>query len=232
MKKLREHVVDPEPLPLFAQVAALPRFQTRRRASRFIELVQLNPYVRHIVDRLPRLSVEAAITSGCLVQTIWNLRQGRAPHRGIDDYDLIYFDPDTTWEKEDEVIREAEGLFADLEVKVQIRNQARVPLWYREKFGFDYPAVAEAHHSLLRYPSRSTAVALTRNAAGDWLFYAPFGLADPHDLRVRPNPKLPLAHVYCSKAARWQEEWPQIEVEPWDVPDCSGADCEGQPVRA
>ena len=40
-----------------------------------------------------------------LVQTVWNVLTGRAIDHGIADYDVFYFDPDTSWEAEDAVIR-------------------------------------------------------------------------------------------------------------------------------
>ena len=43
--------------------------------------------------------------SGCLVQTVWNVLTGRAVGYGINDYDVFYFDPDTSWDAEDAVIR-------------------------------------------------------------------------------------------------------------------------------
>ncbi len=59
---------------------------------------------------------------------------------GIRDADLSYFDDDTSWEAEDAVIRAGADLFADLPVPVEIRNEARVHLWYAEHFGAPAPA--------------------------------------------------------------------------------------------
>ena len=40
---------------------------------------------------------DAWLVSGCLVQTVWNVLTGRAVDYGISDYDVFYFDPDTSW---------------------------------------------------------------------------------------------------------------------------------------
>ena len=42
---------------------------------------------------------------------------------------------DLSWEGENRVIRRCAAAFADLDADVQVRNQARVHLWYPEKFG-------------------------------------------------------------------------------------------------
>ena len=63
---------------------------------------------------------------------MWNVLTGRAVDYGINDYDVFYFDPDTSWEAEDEHHPHADGAVAGRAVAVQVRNQARVHLWYPE----------------------------------------------------------------------------------------------------
>src|SRR5437879_3712818 len=76
------------------------------------------------------------LTSGCVFQTVWNVVTNRPPTEGIKDYDLFYFDDsDLSWEAEDEVIRTGEAVFRDLPAVVEIRNEARVHLWYEDHFG-------------------------------------------------------------------------------------------------
>ena len=88
-----------------------------------------------------------------LFQTVWNVPDGRDPGVGIRDYDLFYFDEDTSYEAEDAVIRRARELFKDLGPEVEVRNDARVHLWYEEHIGV--PAV----------PFTSTADAIDHFAA-------------------------------------------------------------------
>jgi len=72
----------------------------------FLNLAFRNPVNKTIVDELFRLALpDAWLVSGCLVQTVWNVETGRAVDYGINDYDVFYFDPDTSWEAEDAVIR-------------------------------------------------------------------------------------------------------------------------------
>ena len=76
---------------------------------------------------------DAWLVSGCLVQTVWNVLTGRAVGYGINDYDVFYFDPDTSWEAEDAVIRKLAARLERLGIIVETRNQARVHLWYAEE---------------------------------------------------------------------------------------------------
>ena len=41
------------------------------------------------------------------------------------------------------------------------------------------------------------------------------GFADLFALRTRPNPVLAPREVYEAKTARWQAQWPELEVMPW-----------------
>ncbi len=42
--------------------------------------------------------------SGAIYQTVWNALTGRDAGYGIKDYDIGYFDPDTSWDAEDRAI--------------------------------------------------------------------------------------------------------------------------------
>jgi hypothetical protein len=79
------------------------------------------------------------------------------------DADLFYLDDDTSWDAEDAVIRAGADLFADLPVPVEIRNEARVHLWYADRFGVPAPPFtdcADAIDSCLRGQDRPVAGAV------------------------------------------------------------------------
>ncbi len=130
--------------------------------NEFLAAALRNPVNAAIADELFRLALpDAWIVSGCLVQTVWNVLTGRAVDYGISDYDVFYFDPDTSWEAEDTVIRNLQGRLGNLNVAVEARNQARVHLWYPDKHGLPYPplsCVHRGHRSLShpKYPHRNS----------------------------------------------------------------------------
>src|ERR1700759_3453196 len=99
----------------------------------FLAAALRNPINKTIVDELFALALpDAWLVSGCLVQTVWNVVTGRDVGYGIADYDVFYFDPDTSWEAEDAVIRRLAKCLEKLGVAVEARNQARVHLWYTQ----------------------------------------------------------------------------------------------------
>ena len=179
----------------------------------FLSLIQCNPNNAAILERLPQLGqADCWLVSGALFQTVWNLRSGLAPAHGILDYDIFYFDPDTSWDAEDRVIARGNAVFADLGVMVQIRNQARVHLWYGEKHGLPYPPLRCSTEGIDRFLTRNTRIGVRRMADG-YDVYAPVGFDDAAGLIVRPNPGPNFSpESYAVKAARWKQLWPEVTV--------------------
>jgi hypothetical protein len=186
--------------------------------DQFIDAALTNPVNVAIIDALCELALpDAWLVSGCLVQTVWNGLTGRAPGYGINDYDIFYFDPDTSWEAEDAVIRKVEARIAGPEgktmgVKIETRNQARVHLWYPDKHGLPYPPVQCSTEGIDRFLTANTMVGVRLGDDG-YDVYAPNGFDDIEGLIVRPNPGPNFSAAnYAAKAARWKKLWPEVNV--------------------
>jgi hypothetical protein len=179
----------------------------------FLAAALKNPVNEAITRELFDLGLpDAWLVSGCLVQSAWNVLTGRAAGYGISDYDVFYFDPDTSWEAEDAVIRRLDTRLAKLGVRTEARNQARVHLWYAAKHGLPYPAVKSSTESIDRFLTANTMVGIRRTAEG-YEVYAPNGLDDIAGLIVRPNPGPNFSPAnYAAKAARWKRLWPEVTV--------------------
>ena len=192
--------------------------------SRLVEILLEDPLVSEVLRRAPELAVQDGwLVAGVLFQTVWNRLTGRPAGTGIRDADLFYLDPDTSWDAEDAVIRRGERLFGDLPVPAEIRNQARVHLWYADHFGAPPPppfrSCTEAIDSFAAVCC-SVGVSLEGTALDGAVrprVYAPHGLTDVFDLVVRPNRAQAPRDVYKAKAARWQQHWPELTVLPWDA---------------
>lgn len=162
------------------------------------------------------------LTAGCLFQTVWNVVTGRAPGDGINDYDLFYFDAaDLSWDAEDAMIRSAATVFADLPTDVEVRNEARVPLWYEKKFGRPCPDFKSTEDAIDSFAATTCCLGVHLEPTGNWRVYAPHGLSDVFNLVVRPNTMLDLRSVYEAKTNRWLRHWPELTVLPWPAHDGS-----------
>jgi hypothetical protein len=187
--------------------------------AEFLTAALRNPANEIITEELFRLSLpDAWLVSGCLVQTVWNVLTKRAVDYGINDYDVFYFDPDTSWEAEDAVIRTLAQRFSSRGIAVEARNQARVHLWYPEKHGLPYPPLRCSTDGIDRFLTKNTQIGIRRTRDG-YEVYAPNGFDDVAALIARPNPgpNFSVAN-YEAKAARWKALWPELTVLPADKP--------------
>jgi hypothetical protein len=182
----------------------------------FEAMIARNPTVVAILERMPALGApDCWLAAGALFQTVWNCLTERDPAAGIRDYDLNYFDPaDLSWEAEDAVIRRAAELFGDLDAIVEVRNEARVHLWYEQRFGVPCPPLTRTTDAIDTFPNTSSCFAVRPGATGLEV-YAPHGFSDLFSLVARPNPVLAPRAVYERKTARWREQWPALRVLPW-----------------
>jgi len=179
----------------------------------FLSGIGENPINATLLQRLPELGLpECHLTAGCLFQTIWNLRSGKPAGWGIKDYDIFYFDShDLSWEAEDAVIRRAEHFFGDLPARIEVRNQARVHLWYHKKFGAPYPALQSAREGIDRYLIACTCIGIDV-ATGE--LYAPNGLHDMWDGLLRINPMNAHPVLFQQKAEMYRARWPWLRILP------------------
>ena len=179
-------------------------------------IVRLNPIVDELLERIEDVSLpDCWLAAGALFQTVWNVLSSREPTAGIVDYDVNYFDDsDLSWEAEDIAITRAAGDFAGIDADIQIRNEARVHLWYEQKFGVPCPPYRSTRHAISTFPNCSSCIGI-RPAGGAVEIYAPYGLTDLFRLTTRPNSVLAPESVYAAKTARWAAEWPQLTVLPW-----------------
>src|SRR5712692_8393128 len=179
----------------------------------FIAAALRNPINEIIAGELFQLALpDAWIVAGCLVQTVWNVQTARAVDYGISDYDIFYFDFDTSWQAEDAVIRKLQGQFARTGAKIEVRNQARVHLWYPEKHGLPYPALHSSAQGIDRFLTKNTQVGIRRTPSGHDV-YAPNGFNDIAEMVVRPNHTANFSAAnYAAKASRRKTLWPEITV--------------------
>lgn len=149
------------------------------------------------------------VFSGAIYQPVWNHLTGRRPDHGIKDYDLGYFDPDTSWDAEDAVFRRVAAAFdPPLREQVEVRNQARVHLWFEDHFGEPYAALACTAEALERFAAPACAVGARLERDGELTIVAPFGLDDTFAMRLRPNPRREpkgMAKIVASARSRWPE---------------------------
>lgn len=188
--------------------------------ERFVEIVRGVPTTMHVLKTVRELNLpDWMIFSGAVYQPVWNHLTGRAPDYGIKDYDVAYHDDsDTSYEAEDVVIKRVAAAFEPpLRDLVEVRNQARVHLWFEKKFGADepYPPLEDSAAALKRFVATAFCVGVRLQADDSLQVWAPFGLEDLFALRLRPNPlRVKGAGGWERTTASAKARWPEISIEP------------------
>jgi uncharacterized protein len=179
-------------------------------------LLARSPIVATIVDRWPQIGLpDCRLVAGCLAQTVWNDAFGLPATHGISDIDLVYFDgQDLSAETEAGHAVRLRTLFADLGLWIDVKNEARVHLWYAEKFGNALAPYVSTEDAIATFPTTATAVGVQPRANGLHVF-APHGLSDLLGLIVRPNKKQITQAIYDAKVKKWQARWPDLRIVAW-----------------
>jgi uncharacterized protein len=201
-------------MPPHLRYSGLP-FETQRRQLE--EIIRSSPLLMRVLAGLHEEELpDHLLVAGAIYNLVWNRLTGRSDLNGINDIDVFYYDAgDIGWDAEDVVIKRLRVRFADLPLPVQVRNQARVHLWFEQKFGSPFEALTSSAEMLGRYASKTHAVAARLEPDGTMTILAPFGLDDIFSFRITPNPMLQNRKAHEAKAARAQSLWPEITVLPW-----------------
>ncbi len=183
--------------------------------ARLDAVLRATPGLMHVMRTARDLDLpDWMIFSGAIYQPVWNHLTGRDSSYGIKDYDLAYFDAsDISYEAEDVVIKQVaaafEAPFSDL---VEVRNQARVHVWFEGKYGEAYPPLTHSAEAIARFTSPAFSVGVRLEADDTFTVVAPFGLEDLFAMRIRHNPvRRTPGLVRTAENARGR--WPELTVE-------------------
>lgn len=178
-------------------------------------IIRDEPVLMEVLQGIADLP-DGLLVAGAIYNLVWNRLTGRPALNGIADIDVFYFDDrDVSYEAEDVVIRRLAARFAALPLPVQVRNQARVHLWFEQKFDVPFTPLTSSAEMLGRYASKTHAVGARLEPDGQMSIIAPFGLDDVFSFRIVPNTVLENRPAHEKKGARAKSVWPEITVIPW-----------------
>lgn len=173
---------------------------------RLKKIVPANPMLARLLDELEEMPelrpFDYYVSAGCITQTVWNVLTGGEPDYCVKDVDIVYFDPDLSEGKESEMARRIGEKLDWLPMKKDIKNEARVHLWYERRFGFPIEPCRSVEEAIRTWHSTATSIGVRKSGDGLKLF-APFGLDGLFGLIVRANKVLIGKEVYERKVERW-----------------------------
>jgi len=189
------------------------------KTEQLLQILKRNKSVQKILERTNKLVIPNwYLGAGGIAQTVWNVLHGFDPENGIKDYDLVYYDAkNISYDDEDVFIQKGKEIFDDISVVVEIRNQARVHLWYEKHFGKLINQYKSVEDAISTWPTTATSIGVRKNVNGKFQVYAPFGLDDLLGMTVRANKILITEKIYRDKIDRWINIWPNLKIVPWSI---------------
>ena len=179
------------------------------------KILRENKVLYEVIEECSKLDLPTYyIGAGCIAQTVWNYQNGNKPLTGISDIDFVYFDTDLSFEAENTMIQRVKQKFAHCPLPMDIKNQARVHLWYSERFGSAIPPYTSLESAINTWPTTATAVGV-RPVNNELLVYAPYGLNDLFSQIVRPNKTQITQDIYEKKVFKWSKTWPSLSIVSW-----------------
>lgn len=176
-----------------------------------------SPVISRVFDSWAELALPNCwMVAGAVFQTYWNSIHGYPSLFGIDDIDLVYFDPDDLSEaSENRHFKRINNRYECSDTRFDVKNEARVHLWYEDRFGYPISAYTSVESAIETFPTTAGAVAVRPD--GQRLeAYAPFGFEDLLNLIVRPNKRQITRKIYLDKIARWEPIWPKVRFLSWE----------------
>lgn len=156
------------------------------------------------------------IGAGCIAQTVWNYFFNKPLMYGIKDIDFVYFDDkNLDLEAENYVVRKVKEFYPNIKLELDVKNEARVHLWYKSHFGYEIKPYKTLEAAIDSWPTTATAVGVRKEKDGAFKVYAPFGLEDLLSKIVRANKKQITEEIYNEKVHKWIKKWPDLKIIPW-----------------
>jgi len=180
------------------------------------KIIQANHVLYEVIKKANSAGLQNYyIGAGCITQTVWNYQMGFELTKGISDIDFVYYDhSDLSVEAENIVIERITKTVGPCPIKLDIKNQARVHLWYKDHFGYDIKPYGSIEDAINTWPTTATAIGV-RLENDKLKVYAPFGLNDLFGLIVRANKAQITEEIYMQKVQKWSAKWPALTIIPW-----------------
>ncbi len=153
-------------------------------------IIQKNEPLHNLIIHMSQFGLpDWYVGGGCIAQTVWNHLSGIDLNHGIMDIDIAYFDSsDLSYEAENRIVDAVKKQFINSPWGIDLKNEARVHLWYAEKFGYPINPYINCESAIDTWPTTATCVGI-RYADTGMSIYAPYGLDDLFGRVVRPNKK-------------------------------------------
>lgn len=187
----------------------------------FEEIIRKNNRLMEVLNVLENYSKSNPnfknyyVGAGSVNQTVFNYLSNNELDYGIKDFDIVYYDSDLSYEAEDKIIKDLELLFKDKQILFDIKNEARVHIWYNEKYEDKREPYTSCEDAISKWGATVTCIGI-RLEDNKLITFCPYGLNDLFSMTIRPVKTYFTKKQYEERANRWLKKWPNLKVISWD----------------
>ena len=175
-----------------------------------LQAIQLNTDLMKILIIIRNLGLKDSwLAAGSIRNFIWNLLSDKSPFDRETDVDVIFFDPDISYEETVSIEKKLREDFP--QYQWELKNQV-----YMHQHSPHTVPYTSSRDAMSKYPERCTAVGLRLNEDSTLELFAPYGLEDILNFQVHPTPhflenedRMKLYQTRLSKK-NWQEKWKNL----------------------
>lgn len=182
----------------------------RKNTNLMIILKKLEDY-----SKINKRFKDYYVGAGSINQTVFNYLTNKEIDYGIKDYDIVYYDSDLTYEAEDKIIKDVELLLGDTKIEYDIKNEARVHLWYNKKYNSNRLPYSSCEDAIASWGATVTCIGI-RLENDKLIVYCPYGLNDLFSMTIRPVKRYFTQEQYEERAQRWKKKWDNLTILPWN----------------
>ena len=183
---------------------------TMKNKQEILDSVGKNPDMMAILTIIRDLELKDTwLAAGSVRNFIWNLLSDKSPFDHETDVDVIFFDPDVSYEETLRIERKLKEEFP--QYQWELKNQVYMHL--HSPHTVPYTSSCDA---MSKYPERCTAIGLRLHADATLELFAPYGIEDIWNFQVSPTPHFlenedRMKH-YQERLSKknWQEKWKNL----------------------
>ena len=181
-----------------------------KNETEILDSFRENPDMMAILTIIRDLELKDSwLAAGSVRNFIWNLLSDKPAFDRETDVDVIFFDPEVSYE---ETLAIESKLREDFpQYQWELKNQA-----YMHQHSPHTSPYVNSCDAMSKYPERCTAIGLRLYADATVELFAPYGLEDILNFQVRPTPhflenddRMKLYQQRLSKK-NWQEKWKNL----------------------
>ena len=175
-----------------------------------LQAIQLNTDLMKILIIIRNLGLKDSwLAAGSVRNFIWNLLSDKSPFDRGTDVDVIFFDPDISYEETVSIEKKLREDFP--QYHWELKNQVYMHL--HSPHTVPYTSSCDA---MSKYPEQCTAIGLRLHADATLELFVPYGIEDILNFQVSPTPhflenedRMKLYQERLSKK-NWQEKWKNL----------------------